>query len=407
MRYNLLIISLIICLLGCSEPREANYLKAGVWRGILEVQDDEELPFTFSLDLRDGMYVMQIRNAEERIEVDEIAIEGDSITIKLPVFEGYIAGNFDSISIRGDFIKESLDRVVPFQAEFGQKERFPDRGNASVNISGTWETVFYPPDKDPYMAKGIFKQNENQVTGTFRTTTGDYRFLEGVVEGYSLKISTFDGAHAFLFTAGITDSTLNGKFYSGNHSLEVFEARRNESFELPDADSLTYIKEGYEGFEFAFPNSEGSIIASEDQDFVDKVLIVQIMGTWCPNCLDESKFLVEYLEQNPHEDLAVVALAFEYAKTEESAFKAINRLRDRLGISYPILLAQYGDSDKGKANEKLPMLNTVLSYPTTIFIDRKGEVRRISTGFNGPATGQKYLDFKKDFGTFVSTLLSE
>ncbi|MBT8320724.1 MAG: TlpA family protein disulfide reductase, partial [Eudoraea sp.] len=129
--------------------------------------------------------------------------------------------------------------------------------------------------------------------------------------------------------------------------------------------------------------------------------------TWCPNCLDESKFLVEYLSQNPNSDLAVVALSFEYAKTEELAFKAIKRLRDRLGIGYPILLAQYGSSNKSEANEKLPMLNTVLSYPTTVFIDKKGKVRKISTGFNGPATGQKYLDFKKEFDTFVSALLSE
>ena len=260
--------------------------------------------------------------------------------------------------------------------------------------------MFFPPGKNPYVAKGIFNQNGNKVTGTFRTTTGDYRYLEGVVEGDSLKISTFDGAHAFLFTAGITDSTLNGKFYSGNHSLETFEARRNANYELPDADSLTYLKEGYERFEFAFPNSEGTIITADDTSFRNKVLIVQVMGTWCPNCLDESKFLVQYLNQNPNEDLAVVALAFEYAKTEELAFKAIKRLQDRLGISYPILLAQYGSSDKGKANEKLPMLNTVLSYPTTIYIDRKGEVRKISTGFNGPATGQKYLDFKADFDSF-------
>ena len=407
MRFKLIIISLIIFSLGCSNPKESNYLKQGPWRGILEVQDQEVLPFTFSLDFTEGTYVMEIQNAEEQIEVDEISIKGDSIKIKLPVFEGYIAGTFDSINIKGDFIKESLDRVVPFNAVYGEKERFPNTGKASADISGTWETVFFPPGKNPYVAKGIFNQNGNKVTGTFRTTTGDYRYLEGVVEGDSLKISTFDGAHAFLFTAGITDSTLNGKFYSGNHSLETFEARRNANYELPDADSLTYLKEGYERFEFAFPNSEGTIITADDTSFKNKVLIVQVMGTWCPNCLDESKFLVQYLNQNPNEDLAVVALAFEYAKTEELAFKAIKRLQDRLGISYPILLAQYGSSDKGKANEKLPMLNTVLSYPTTIYIDRKGEVRKISTGFNGPATGQKYLDFKADFESFVGKLLEE
>lgn len=407
MRTKLIIIALLISLYGCGEQQEVKYLKTGNWRAVLEVQDQKELPFTFKLDLAGGNYLMQISNAEELIEVDEIAIEGDSITIKLPVFEGYLTGTFDSTSIKGDFIKESLDRIVPFQAEFGDYERFPVKSEASADISGIWETVFYPEEKDPYMAKGIFKQNGNLVTGTFRTATGDYRYMEGVMDGDSLMLSTFDGAHAFLFTAGLTDSILNGKFYSGNHSLETFTAKRNDSFELPDADSLTFLKPGYDRFEFAFPDSEGNIVSAADARFSDKVLIVQIMGTWCPNCLDESKFLVEYLKQNSNEDLKIVALAFEYAKTEELAFKSIKRLSDRLGISYPVLLAQYGSSDKDKANEKLPMLNTVLSYPTTIFIDRKGEVRKISTGFNGPATGQKYLDFKEEFNTFVTALLAE
>lgn len=407
MRTKLIIIALLISLYGCGEQQEVKYLKTGNWRAVLEVQDQKELPFTFKLDLAGGNYLMQISNAEELIEVDEIAIEGDSITIKLPVFEGYLTGTFDSTSIKGDFIKESLDRIVPFQAEFGDYERFPVKSEASADISGIWETVFYPEEKDPYMAKGIFKQNGNLVTGTFRTATGDYRYMEGVMDGDSLMLSTFDGAHAFLFTAGLTDSILNGKFYSGNHSLETFTAKRNDSFELPDADSLTFLKPGYDRFEFAFPDSEGNIVSAADARFSDKVLIVQIMGTWCPNCLDESKFLVEYLKQNSNEDLEIVALAFEYAKTEELAFKSIKRLSDRLGISYPVLLAQYGSSDKDKANEKLPMLNTVLSYPTTIFIDRKGEVRKISTGFNGPATGQKYLDFKEEFNTFVTALLAE
>ena len=408
MRIKIVIIGLIILLLGCSENPEVKYLKTGNWRGALLLQEQQELPFTFNLEITDGMYLMTIENAEERIYVDEIVILGDSITIKLPVFEGYIAGTFDSLTIRGDFIKESLDHVVPFQAEFGENERFPERDKATSNFSGIWETVFYPEENDPYLAKGIFTQKDSHVTGTFRTATGDYRYLEGVVEGDSVMLSTFDGAHAFLFTAGITaDSTLNGKFYSGNHSLEPFTAKRNPSFKLSDANTLTFLKEGYEGFGFAFPDSEGTIISADDAAFTDKVVIVQIMGTWCPNCLDESKFLVEYLKQNPSPDLAVVALAFEYAKTEEQAFKGINRLRDRLGINYPILLAQYGSSDKTKASEKLPMLNTVLSYPTTVFIDKQGKVRKISTGFNGPATGQKYLDFKEEFITFVNSLLSE
>jgi len=97
-------------------------------------------------------------------------------------------------------------------------------------------------------------------------------------------------------------------------------------------------------------------------------------------------------------------LAFENAK-EEQAVKNLKRLKERLSIPYPILLAQTGTASKKKAAEKLPMLNHVLSYPTTIFINKNGQVQKIHTGFNGPATGQKFLDFKKEFESFVEKLV--
>jgi hypothetical protein len=71
------------------------------------------------------------------------------------------------------------------------------------------------------------------------------------------------------------------------------------------------------------------------------------------------------------------------------------------------LLAQYGGANKLEANRKLPMLNRVLSYPTTILLDREGKVRRIHTGFNGPATGLKYEEFTEEFDRLVKQLLSE
>lgn len=76
-------------------------------------------------------------------------------------------------------------------------------------------------------------------------------------------------------------------------------------------------------------------------------------------------------------------------------------------MEYPILLAQFGSSDKALAQEKLPMLNHILSYPTSIFIDRKGNVRKIHTGFNGPATGEKFIEFQKEFDGFVKQLIAE
>jgi peroxiredoxin len=216
-----------------------------------------------------------------------------------------------------------------------------------------------------------------------------------------------DGAHAFLFLARVTDSTLSGTFYSGKHFKAPFEGKRNERFELPDPETLTYLKEGYETLSFTFPDADGNKISLDDPQYKDKVVIVQIMGTWCPNSLDESKFLVEYLANHPEQDLEVIALAVEYATTEKDAIKGINRLKEGIGVPYPVLLAQYGSWDKKTANEKLPMLNHILSYPTTIFIDKQGKVRKILTSFNGPATGEKYKEFSDDFDTFVKNLLAE
>ncbi len=399
------IVTLLVTACGSKETKSPN---TGIWRAELAVMDDQVLPFNFKFEKSDtGDYTMEIYNAEEVILVDEITIEGDSIKIRTPVFEGYMAGTFTGETMNGQFIKESLDRIVPFSAYYNEVERFDKTAAPNTDISGVWETDFSIGTEDHYKGKGIFSQKGNLVTGTFRTTTGDYRYLEGIADGDSLKLSAFDGAHAFLFAAKMTDSSLQGTFYSGNHFKEPFLAKRNKDFELVSADSLTFIKEGYERFTFKFPNSEGTQISLDDASYKNKVVLVQIMGTWCPNCLDETKFYLDYMKHHTTEDLEVVALAFEYAKTKEGAFKSIQRMRDRIGVDYPILLAQYGTSDKEKAQEKLPMLNHVLSYPTTIFIDKKGAVRKIHTGFNGPATGEKHTAFKKEFDTFVQLLLAE
>lgn len=409
MRKTAVFILLVVNIFSSCKKDQTNTItnfKSGPWRVTLEVQDNKKLPFLMEV-MED--HTLNIFNAEETISVDEVLVNGDSITIKFPVFEGYVAAKFvDSMTISGNFIKESLDRVVPFEAKYGEQDRFDIQSKEKYNITGNWETVFSEDnEEDRYIAKGIFKQHGNMVTGTFRTTTGDYRYLEGVMNNNELQLSTFDGAHAFLFTAQVTDSTLNGSFYSGNHWKEPFVAKRNEHFKLPSEDSLTFLKEGYENLTFSFPDTNKNQVSLEDEQFKNKVVIVQIMGTWCPNCVDETKYYVDFYNRNSSEDVELVALAFEYAKTEEKAFTSINRLKEKLNVEYPVLLAQYGTSDKSKAQEKLPMLNHILSYPTTIFIDKKGKVRKIHTGFNGPATGQKYIDFKRKFEEFVDQLSKE
>lgn len=405
MRHFIYLFSFLI-LSSCNPDYNVEPIKEGVWRGELKISETEVLPFNFEITAKKGM---KIFNAEEIILVNDIEYRNDSVFIKMPVFESYFALAMKDTVLEGNFIKESLDRTIPFTAVWNKKSRFETpKEPATIDISGDWEVVFSQGVKgDEYVAKGIFEQDGEKVTGTFRTTTGDYRYLEGVVDVDELKLSAFDGAHAFLFTATVTNNSMQGVFYSGSHFNEPFIAKRNETFELPDPNKLTYLKEGYDRLNFTFPNVSGNMVSLSDDRFKNKVVIVQIMGSWCPNCLDETKFYSRFYKENQDKDIEFVALAFEYAKTEEDAIKSIKRLKDNVGVEYPILLAQYGSSDKEKAQEKLPMLNHVLSYPTSIFIDNSGKVRKIHTGFNGPATGEKYVEFKSEFKEFVNGLLEE
>lgn len=397
----------LFLLLASCKNNKTPELKEGQWLAEIEVSNGQRLPFEFTLSKSmDSGYVMKVFNAEEVITIDEFEFNGDSIDIRMPIFEGHISGTFTDEQITGQFLEESKGRSVPFKATYGFSERFKTAKDAQVNISGIWETYFNVNTEGEYPAKGIFMQNGNKVKGTFRTNTGDYRYLDGVVTGDSLKLSAFDGSHVFLFLAQVTDSTLNGTFYSGEHTVQEFMGERNEAFELPDSNSLTYLREGYDRFNFSFPNTEGVEVSLDDSMFKNKTVLVQIMGTWCPNCLDETRFYVDYIKNNPELDVQFVGLAFEYAKTEEKAFEGIQRLKEREEVPYPILLAQYGTSNKQKANEKLPMLNHILSYPTTIYIDKNGDVRKIHTGFNGPATGDKFVEFKKEFNRTIQELVN-
>ncbi|MFD0797915.1 peroxiredoxin family protein [Maribacter chungangensis] len=403
MRYVSLLFAFLL-ISSCADKNPEPRLKTGKYRMVLAAQDNEEIPVIFEVTSDSTLILF---NADERIEVDEIRYVGDSVYIKTPVFQSYFAGVIEGDKVSGKYINKTRNRITSFKAVYTDNPRFSAGAAAAFDTSGVWETVFSQGEKDAYIAKAIFEQDGQKVTGTFRTKTGDYRYLEGVMDGETMKLSTYDGAHAFLFKATVKDSTMEGLFYAGNHWKEPFTAKRNPDFELPEIDELTFLNEGYDALEFSFPDENGEMVSLSDARFKDKVVLVQIMGTWCPNCLDSSVFYTQFHNENKDKGFEVVALTVEFKKTAEGAFENIKRLRERIGMTYPILLAQYGSGSKVKMQEKLPALNHIISYPTSIFIDKTGKVRKIDTGFNGPATGKKYTAYKAQFEDFVNTLLVE
>ena len=174
---------------------------------------------------------------------------------------------------------------------------------------------------------------------------------------------------------------------------------------MADPYSFSKLKDGYTSVEFTFPDLNGNKVSLSDPKFKDKVVIVSILGSWCPNCLDETAYLSPWYKANKDRGVEIIGLAFERKNDFDFAKRTLSRLKERFDIRYDILFA--GQSGTESASKALPALNGISAFPTTIFIDKKGKVRKVHTGFSGPATGKFYEEFKTDFNKLIDSLLAE
>jgi peroxiredoxin len=400
----------IVSLSSCSEKAETSETAApatGIWRGVVSLPESE-LPFNFELqqDIKGG-YAVFLINADERLALDSISIRGDSIHIPMGFFDAQITGKVSEHAMEGYWIKNyAKDYRIPFKAEHGKNYRFESASQSTTaNVSGKY-AIRFADRPDSLVSVGIFEQTGNKVTGTVLTRTGDYRYLEGMLDGQALKLSTFDGEHAYVLTGTVQgDSILNGKFISGKAKARPWSAVKDENAALPDPGSLTFLKKGYDKVEFSFPGANGGTISLQDQKYKGKVVILQLFGTWCPNCMDETKFLGPRYDKNKDRGVEIIGLAYEKKPDLDYARSRVQKMKQRLNIHYDFAIA--GTSDNEAAAKTLPMLNHVMSFPTTIFIDRQGNVRKIHTGFSGPGTGTYYEEFVEEFNQFTDKLINE
>lgn len=403
-------ISALAFLAGCTgQSSENDRLVTGNWLFLLQLdRNDPEVVLPFNVEVM-GESLLTVKNASEKIKVNEIFYKGDSVHFVMPVFGSEFIGKVRGDTMRGNWHKYATTKEykIPFTAIRGVTDRFQMSGTSDsiFDFSGRWKSIFID-NGDTSSAIGIFGQSGSKVTGTFLTETGDYRYLDGMADGNWLKLSTFDGAHAFLFEASVgNDGVLKGVFRSGPSWKASWLASRDENINLADMKSLTYLKEGYEKLAFSFPDEAGNQVSLLDEKFRDKVVIVQIFGSWCPNCMDETRYLVELYNKNKDQGLEVIGLDFEPKPTLDYFRKRMERYRKDLDVQYTLLLA--GHSNKQKAAEALPMLNQIISFPTTIIIDKKGIIREIHTGFSGPGTGVEYDNYTREMESLIQNLLNE
>ena len=424
-------------LAGCSSPSNSSsetaaggatappVLVPGPWRGVLATQG-QEIPFLFEVKTEAGQPVVYLINAglngEERLRCDDIKSAGDSTTIRLHAFDAALVVRAAGANkLQGTWVKydSKTPYRVPLTATAGAQELFAAAKSAEAtgNFGGTWRASFGEGD-ERYPATGVFTQQGNKLTGTFLTTTGDYRYLSGQVSGQQMRVSTFDGSHAFLFTAqngpkepvditkDYAPNTLFGDFYSGKSGHETWTAVPDPKAKLPDADTLTYLKKSESRLNFKFPNViEGGSISPTDPKYRGKVVVLQILGSWCPNCMDETNFLAPWYEKNKARGVEIIGLGYERSGDYDVSAPKLRSMRERFKMNYDVAFA--GVSNKDSVARSLPQLAKFLAFPTTIFLDKKGNVRKIHTGFAGPGTGKYYQEEIDGFNQTIDKLLKE
>lgn len=392
---------------------QAQPISTGNW--IFSLQRHGAIPVLVRVNLQAGNPYWQASffNDTEAIVVEKLLVSADSVHFEMPVFESFFRLRIvNKGQLSGTWTKGISAGMQEWQVQAFVGDSIPiplPQAPPAVDVSGRWEISIQRPDGSWRPAIGELQQTGSRLTGTIINPSGDYRFLAGEVRGNAFYMSTFDGARSYAFSAQVpNDSTIaEGLFFSGNAPGDAFKGKKNVAASLPSSDLLPGLKAGQNKLDFVFPDLDSNLVGIKDRQFANKVTIVQLMGSWCPNCMDETKFLSDFYNQQPNKEVAIISLAYELSSNFQRSAASLQKFRQRFNVQYPMLITGIRSADADKAAKTLPQLSDIKFFPTTIFIDKQGVIRKIHNGFYGPGAPAYFEAYKKEFFDMLAQLLAE
>ncbi len=365
------------------------------------------MPFQFEVipsggDVPEIVFV----NGRERRSVKNARIKEDSIFIPMDPFDVTIVAKFGAMSLTGEYVKHYRNARIPLRAGFGGVRFAKQSTRPSVKIEEKWKMTFSPNSSSMSNGVGLFKQIGDRVTGTIISETSDYRYFDGIVDGDSLLLSSFDGAHAFM----ILGKKGAGKEWAGeivfdNNYSESWVATYDPKAELVDPFELVKIDQGVHKPYYDLLGAGSGRNSVDPSKYEGKVLLVQLFGTWCPNSHDQTKYLVSWYEKNRDRGVEILASSYEANYSQEYGLQRLEQYREANNIPYELVLG--GRLSKTGAAMSLPFVDRIKAFPTLVILDKKGYVRYVHSYFNGPATGKYYEAFDERFNQIVDELLAE
>ena len=400
---------MLVCLLMMpliSHAAMADREIAGTWDCVLESPGGD---LRFGLELQaveQDQFAGYLINGTERIVVPTVQASDRNLTLEITHYDSVIEARYDNDAMSGAWRKRiGKDQWTEMNFRASRRKAKPHGLDWSDGeaFQGRWSVKF---SRNEFPAVAVFALNgDRSVSGTFQTTSGDYRYLHGGVLDGKLELSCFDGSHAFLFHArSPEEGKLTGDFWSSDNWHETWTAIRDPEASMPDAFNQTRIVDGSRMGDRRFPDLNGTKTRLNDPKFGAKARIIYVFGSWCPNCHDAAAYFSE-LQRKYGDDLSILGLAFEVTGDFDRDVVQVKRYLERHHVDYPVLIA--GLSDKKLASESLPFLDQVRSYPTTIFLDSRNNVVSVHTGFAGPATGKAHQELRASFEKLIDTIVAD
>ncbi|MBL7699752.1 MAG: TlpA family protein disulfide reductase [Chitinophagaceae bacterium] len=375
----------------------------GKWRGEFTLRENLKVPFNFEIAAGGMVYLL---NAAEKFETGIISFKNDSLFIPLDQFDNELALQVKGNKLSGVLRKQDhTGTPLLVTAEKNKTHRFAESKNIPPKeISGSYNLEFTFESGKKEKSVAIFKQDGKKLTGTFLKESGDARYLEGITEGNKFYLSSFIGSSPGYYTGTVNDDgTIKGE-QVGSRIRHSFKGKRDDNAALPDA-TIELPDDAREKLRrFSFPDIEGNIVSPEDEKYKNKVVIIPITGTWCPNCIDEAAFLSPWYKENRGRGVEIITIHYERQTDTAYYRKVMSRFRKRFDIHYDQVFGGISNSDTVRKSLLLPGFR---AFPTTLFIDRKGRISKIHSGYSGPATGKFYEEFIREFNEEVDKLLRE
>ncbi|MCC6785807.1 MAG: HEAT repeat domain-containing protein [Planctomycetes bacterium] len=399
--------------LHAQDPAPPGALHEGAWRAVLRLAGGE-LPFGLELRRDEGAWRAVIVNGPERIAVDDLRVTGTAVVIGFPHYASRIEARVDGEGRRltGTWTKASGsgETALGFDAVAVEAPRFPREHVPEGSVAGRWRMQLAESGEAVLV---LTQDDAGTVHGTVETPTGDWRHLAGSLDAARLRLSVFDGAHAFLLDARRDlEGVLHGEFWSGASAHEAWTAVRDDDAALPDAFTQTRFLPRVALADIVLPLVEPAVggpparaLSLGDAALAGRARLLVLFGTWCPNCHDEAATLRRWHERFQARGLAITGLAFEIGDDPVQQAEQLRRFATRHGVAWPLLLA--GTADKRSAGASVPLLDRVRAFPTTILLAADGSPRAVHSGWSGPATGEAHERLVAGFTQAIERTLEE